>query len=71
MALAGTALLYTLPFLAVIFVIIVVHEWGHFWSRRLGIKVEAFAMGFRAGAVRLGRPLWHPLKLCRCRWAAM
>jgi regulator of sigma E protease len=47
MALAGTALLYTLPFLAVIFVIIVVHEWGHFWvARRLGIKVEAFAMGF-------------------------
>jgi hypothetical protein len=47
MAFAGTALLYTLPFLALIFVIIVVHEWGHFWvARRLGIKVEAFSMGF-------------------------
>ena len=47
MAIAGTALLYTLPFLALIFVIIVVHEWGHFWvARRLGIKVEAFSMGF-------------------------
>jgi regulator of sigma E protease len=47
MALVGTALLYTLPFLALIFVIIVVHEWGHFWvARRLGIKVEAFSMGF-------------------------
>ena len=47
MAIVGTALLYTLPFLALIFVIIVVHEWGHFWvARRLGIKVEAFSMGF-------------------------
>jgi regulator of sigma E protease len=47
MALAGTILLYTVPFLALIFVIIVVHEWGHFWvARRLGIKVEAFSMGF-------------------------
>jgi regulator of sigma E protease len=47
MAFAGTVLLYTLPFLALIFVIIVVHEWGHFWvARRLGIKVEAFSMGF-------------------------
>ncbi len=47
MAFAGPVLLYTLPFLALIFVIIVVHEWGHFWvARRLGIKVEAFSMGF-------------------------
>jgi regulator of sigma E protease len=47
MSIAGTFLLYTLPFLALIFVVIVVHEWGHFWvARRLGIKVEAFSMGF-------------------------
>jgi regulator of sigma E protease len=47
MSIAGTALLYTVPFLVLIFVIIVVHEWGHFWvARRLGIKVEAFSMGF-------------------------
>jgi len=47
MSFAGTFLLYTLPFLALIFVVIVVHEWGHFWvARRLGIKVEAFSMGF-------------------------
>jgi len=47
MSFAGTILLYTLPFLALVFVIIVVHEWGHFWvARRLGIKVEAFSMGF-------------------------
>lgn len=47
MSIVGTALLYTVPFLALIFVIIVVHEWGHFWvARRLGIKVEAFSMGF-------------------------
>jgi regulator of sigma E protease len=47
MSIAGTFLLYTLPFFALIFVVIVVHEWGHFWvARRLGIKVEAFSMGF-------------------------
>ena len=47
MSLTGTVLLYTLPFLALIFVVIVVHEWGHFWvARRLGIRVEAFSMGF-------------------------
>lgn len=47
MSIADAILLYTLPFLALIFVVIVVHEWGHFWvARRLGIKVEAFSMGF-------------------------
>src|SRR5262245_35729417 len=47
MSLAGTFVLYTVPCLGLIFVVIVVHEWGHFWvARRLGIKVEAFSMGF-------------------------
>jgi regulator of sigma E protease len=47
MSIIGTGLLYTVPFLALIFVVIVVHEWGHFWvARRLGIKVEAFSLGF-------------------------
>ena len=30
MSLVDAILLYTLPFLAVIFVVIVVHEWGHY-----------------------------------------
>lgn len=36
-----------LIFLAVLSVLIVVHEWGHFiTARKLGVKVERFAIGF-------------------------
>lgn len=45
--------LYTaVAFVAAIGVLVVVHEFGHFWvARRLGVKVLRFSVGF-------GRPLW-------------
>jgi len=48
-----TGLLTTiLAFLAAISVLVVVHEFGHFWvAKRLGVKVLRFSVGF-------GRPLW-------------
>ena len=39
-------------FLVVLGILIVVHEFGHFWvARRLGVKVLRFSIGF-------GKPLW-------------
>ncbi len=44
-----TSLLYLLLTLAIL---VVVHEWGHFWvAKRCGVKVLKFSVGF-------GRPLW-------------
>jgi len=45
--------LYTvLAFIIAISVLVVVHEFGHYWvARRLGVKVLRFSVGF-------GRPLW-------------
>ncbi len=41
-----------LSFVAVIGILITVHEFGHFWvARKLGVKVLRFSIGF-------GRPLW-------------
>ena len=46
--------LYTvLSFIIAIGILVVVHEFGHFWvARRLGVKVLRFSVGF-------GRPLWR------------
>jgi len=46
-------LLYTIPaFVIAIAILVVVHEFGHYWvARRLGVKVLRFSVGF-------GRPLW-------------
>jgi regulator of sigma E protease len=46
--------LYTvLAFLVAIAVLIVVHEFGHYWvAKRLGVKVLRFSVGF-------GKPLWR------------
>jgi regulator of sigma E protease len=42
-----TVLAYTLPFLGVVLVITLVHEFGHFIvARRCGVRVEAFSVGF-------------------------
>lgn len=42
---------YLLAFLAVIGILVTIHEWGHFWvARRLGVKVLCFSIGF-------GKPL--------------
>ena len=35
------------PFLAVLSILIFVHEFGHFWvARRSGVRVEKFSLGF-------------------------
>jgi len=46
-------LLYTIPaFLIAISILVVVHEFGHFWvARSLGVKVLRFSVGF-------GKPIW-------------
>lgn len=42
-------------FLFAIFILVLVHEFGHFWTaRRLGITVERFSIGF-------GKPIWRHL----------
>ncbi|MBR1778792.1 MAG: RIP metalloprotease RseP [Alphaproteobacteria bacterium] len=46
------AILYPLSFLVVLSLVVIVHEFGHFWAARLcGVKVEEFSLGF-------GRVLW-------------
>jgi len=38
---------YIVPFIAVISVVVFVHEYGHYWvARRCGIKIETFSLGF-------------------------
>lgn len=45
-------LYYVVAFVVALGILIVVHEYGHFWvARRLGVKVLRFSVGF-------GRPLW-------------
>ena len=40
---------YLLPFIAVISVVVFVHEFGHYWvARRCGIRVLSFSIGFGA-----------------------
>lgn len=47
MSWVSSFLLYALPFLGVVLVITFVHELGHFMvARRLGVRVEAFSVGF-------------------------
>ncbi len=49
----GSGLQTLLAFLVALLLLIVVHEWGHYWvARRLGVKVLRFSIG-------LGRPLWR------------
>jgi regulator of sigma E protease len=48
-----TSFFYTLiAFVAAISILVVVHEFGHFWvAQRMGVKVLRFSLGF-------GKPLW-------------
>ena len=49
---AFLTLVYPLSFLIVLSLIVIVHEFGHFWAARLsGVKVEVFSLGF-------GKTLW-------------
>ena len=44
---SSEALNYVLPFLIVLSIVVVVHEFGHFWvARRCGVRVESFSIGF-------------------------
>jgi regulator of sigma E protease len=49
-------------FLVAVFVLVTVHEFGHFWvARRLGFKVLRFSVGF-------GRPLWRRVGRDGCEY---
>lgn len=49
---AFLAVLYPLSFLFVLSLVVIVHEFGHFWAARLSsVKVEEFSLGF-------GKMLW-------------
>ncbi len=53
MSQVGSGIQTLLAFLVALLLLIVVHEWGHFWvARRLGVKVLRFSIG-------LGKPLWR------------
>lgn len=48
-----TILVNLLSFIAVIGILVTIHEFGHFWvARKLGVKVLRFSIGF-------GKPLWR------------
>ncbi len=52
MALIGSGMQTILAFLGALLLLILVHEWGHYWvARRVGVKVLRFSIGF-------GKPLW-------------
>jgi regulator of sigma E protease len=58
---------YIVPFIAILSVLVFIHEYGHFWvARRCGVYVEVFSIGF-------GRELfhWHDKKGTRWRIAAL
>ena len=58
---------YIVPFIAILSVLVFVHEYGHFWvARRCGVFVEIFSIGF-------GRELfhWHDKKGTRWRVAML
>jgi len=47
MSLINDILIYGLAFIAVLTVVVFVHELGHFWiARRNGVRVEIFSIGF-------------------------
>ncbi|MDA0339423.1 MAG: RIP metalloprotease RseP [Proteobacteria bacterium] len=58
---------YILPFIAILSILVFVHEYGHFWvARRCGVYVEIFSIGF-------GRELlhWHDRHGTRWRLAML
>ncbi len=53
MNLLENGVITVLAFLGALLMLIVVHEWGHYWvARRVGVKVLRFSIGF-------GKPLWR------------
>lgn len=58
----GGTVMYILPFLAVISILVFVHEWGHYIVARLcGVRVETFSIGF-------GRKLWSRRDRAGTEW---
>lgn len=52
----GSILISVLSFVAVLFVLVLVHEWGHFFAaRKFGVKVYEFGFGFPP----LIKKMWH------------
>lgn len=60
--LGGNTTIYLLPFLAVIGVLVFVHEWGHYIVARMcGVKVETFSIGF-------GKKIWSRRDKAGTEW---
>lgn len=58
----GNTTMYLLPFLALISVLVFVHEWGHYIVARMcGVKVETFSIGF-------GKKIWSRTDRSGCQW---
>lgn len=58
----GTGVFYIVAFIAVITVIVFVHEFGHYYiARRCGVKIEVFSIGF-------GKELWGWTDKSGTRW---
>ena len=54
-SMSANPVIAVLAFIVTLGILIVVHEFGHFWvARRLGVKVLRFSVGF-------GKPLWQRL----------
>lgn len=57
-----TSLIYVFAFVFVLSLVVIVHEWGHFFiARRCGVKVTDFSIGF-------GQELWHHIDKKGTRW---
>ena len=53
---------YIVPFLAILTVLVVVHEFGHYWVARLNnVRVEVFSVGF-------GKEIWGHTDRLGTRW---
>ncbi|PCI51342.1 MAG: RIP metalloprotease RseP [Alphaproteobacteria bacterium] len=56
------AIIYTISFLAMLSILVFVHEWGHFIIARLnGVRVDVFSIGF-------GREVWGRTDKKGTRW---
>ncbi len=57
-----TSLIYVFAFVFVLSLVVIIHEWGHFFiARRCGVKVTDFSIGF-------GKELWHHIDKKGTRW---
>lgn len=65
----GNGLWVAASFLAVIAIVVVIHELGHFWvARWCGVKVTQFSIGFGKDEIGFGREIWHRIDAQGTRW---